>query len=50
MNQEIQRWSNRYDELKIEKTKLEKDTENLLMNIENNHIKAGIFLHFYKNS
>lgn len=40
MNLEIQVWSRRYEELKEQKTKIEKESANLLKNMENNHYKA----------
>ena len=40
MNIEIQAWSRRYEELKVQKTQLEKDSAALLKNMENNHLKA----------
>jgi hypothetical protein len=40
MNLEIQMWSRRYEELKAQKTQIEKESANLLKNMENNHLKA----------
>ncbi len=44
MNLEIQRWSKRYDELKLEKTKFEKETEVFLKNLDQSNVKAGYSL------
>lgn len=40
MNQEIQGWSKRYDELKAQKSQIEKDSTNLLKNMEATNLKA----------
>ena len=41
MNLEVQRWSKRYDELKMEKIKFEKETEVFLKNLDSSNMKAG---------
>lgn len=40
MNQEIGAWARRYEELKIQKSTVEKESTNLFKNVENNHLKA----------
>ena len=40
MNNEIKEWATRYDALKEQKTLIEKESANLLKNMENNHLKA----------
>ena len=40
MNAEIREWANRYEALKEQKTMIEKESANLLKNMENNHMKA----------
>ena len=40
MNNEINRWNKRYEEIKEEKQKIEKESNQLLKNMENNHLKA----------
>ena len=40
MNQEISAYQKRYEELKQQKSQVEKDSANLFKNIESNHLKA----------
>lgn len=40
MNQEIAGWARRYEELKTQKSTVEKESANLFKNVENNHLKA----------
>lgn len=40
MNQEIAAWARRYEELKTQKSTVEKESANLFKNVENNHLKA----------
>ena len=40
MNQEIAGWARRYEELKTQKSSVEKESANLFKNVENNHLKA----------
>lgn len=37
---EIRKWTERYEELKKQKTLIEKESANLLKGMENNHLKA----------
>lgn len=40
MNQEIAAWARRYEELKTQKSTVEKESANLFKNVENNHLKS----------
>ena len=40
MKQEIDSWARRYEELKTQKSTVEKESANLFKNVENNHLKA----------
>ena len=40
MNLEIQGWSKRYEELKMQKSQIEKESNNLLKNMEATNLKA----------
>lgn len=40
MNHEISAWARRYEELKTQKSTVEKESTNLFKNVENNHLKA----------
>ena len=41
MQKQIEFFNLRYEELKSQKQEVEKDYNNLLKNMENNHLKAG---------